>query len=145
MRVVIEDDEERLVRRIEQLDQEAAQGRLRVRHPLAVHALADVEHHTEADRDAAAVEVRDLLPGSVLEELEVGAGEVADQPSAGIAHGDRDRYDVDPGPEAPHAVARRLLRKGGDARRQQQRGQGDGGPCEPAGVAHRPAIIIADA
>ena len=67
---MVEGHQEELVGRIEQLEQELVDRRARIVHPLAEHAVADVEQHAEADRHALARELRDGLPHAVLVDLE---------------------------------------------------------------------------
>ena len=63
------------------------------------HALADVEHDPDAERDAVAREVGHGLPLPVFEHLEVLALEVTDQTPVRVDHRGRHLDDVDAGTE----------------------------------------------
>src|SRR5688572_32284846 len=68
---MIEADERRFVFDREQLVEKMRQRGARVRHPLAAHAVADVERQRQADRHALFRELRDRLRHAVLFDREV--------------------------------------------------------------------------
>jgi len=98
-RRVVEDDDEDLVLGVQQVGHKPVEREPRVVDALPVHALADVEHHPHAERDAVAREVGDRLPLGVFEYLEVFAPEVPDQTSVLVDHRGRHLDEVDTGPE----------------------------------------------
>ena len=96
---MVERRDERLVFAKQQLTHEAVDRVARVDDRLAPHAVAGVEEHTEADRNARIGELRDVLLGAVLEDLKVVLGEPGDQAALRVGHRDRHLDDVDPRPE----------------------------------------------
>ena len=92
---MVEGEDEELVLVIELLEQKPVDGRARVRDAAAEHAVADVEQHAEAHGHALAGELRQVLFFPILEDVEIGAREIGDEMSVGIAHRHRDAGDVD--------------------------------------------------
>ena len=82
---VVERHHEILVFVLQHFEQEALDRRARVLDAGAEHAVARVDEDAEADRDAFARELRDGLRIAVFEELEVLAGQAADEPALGVA------------------------------------------------------------
>ncbi len=118
-RLVVERDEEEFIRRIEQPEQELADRSARVLDALAVHAVADVEQHTQTDRDAIVRELRHLLLDAVLVDVERLARQVGDEVAFGVGDGRRDAGELDTrGERTLGAEGRRLRReacgRGGD-------------------------------
>ena len=104
VRVVIEREHEELVVGVQELEEEPFDGRSRVDHALAEHAVAHVEQDAEADRHALVRELGDRLRLAVLEHLE-GLARKADREAAlRVEDRRRDGDDVDARPE--HTVAR---------------------------------------
>jgi hypothetical protein len=104
--------------------------RARVLDALAEHAIARVEQHAKADRDALVGELRDLLQLAVLAHLEGLAPQTGDEPSLGVTNRHRDAGDFDAGPEQTAVVNDLVLapspgghRRPGDRRDDQQRQQ----------------------
>ncbi len=95
-RPVIERGDERLVLTEQQLTDESIYGAARVNDRLATHAVAGIEEHAEADRDARVSELRDVLRVAVLEDLEVFSGQPRDQTAlrVGDRYGDLDDVDA---------------------------------------------------
>ena len=89
---MVERHQEELVGGIEQIEQKAVDRRAGVLDPLAEHAVADVEEHTEADRHALARELRDRLAHAVFEELEGLPLEAGDE--VPVLVGDRRRDEM---------------------------------------------------
>ncbi|HXI29760.1 MAG TPA: hypothetical protein VNG89_15085 [Vicinamibacterales bacterium] len=106
---MIERQQEELVGRIEQLEQEALDRRVRVVDPPAVHAVADVEQQPEADRHPVARELGDRLPDAVLEDLEGVLRQILHEPA--VLVGDRGDHagDLDPRLEQLRVSDGRLL------------------------------------
>ena len=107
-RLVVEGEDEELVRRIEQLEEKPVDGGTRILDALAIHAVADVEQHAEADRHALARELRHGLAFAVLEDVERVAVEPRDQAAFGITHGGRHADHLDAGFEQPVVADRGL-------------------------------------
>ena len=83
-------DEEQLVVLIEQLEDQAFDRRPRGRKLLRRHAAARIEGDAEADRDAIAAEVRDVLDLPVLVHREVFLPQSRDEAPVVIGHRCRD-------------------------------------------------------
>ena len=79
----------------QQLADEPIERVPRVDDRLPAHAVAGVEQHAEADRDALVGELRDVLRVAVFEDLEVVFREPGDQPAVRVGDGDGDLDDVD--------------------------------------------------
>ena len=81
----------------------------RIVHPLAEHAVADVEQHAEADRHALAGELGDGLADAVLVDLERVAVEAGHRMTVAIGDRRGDAGDFDAGLERAMVGDRRLL------------------------------------
>ena len=94
---MVEDDDEDLVLGVQQVGQKPVEREPRIVDALPVHALADVEHDSHAEWDAAAGEVGHSLPRAVFKHLEVLAPEVPDQTPVLVDHRDRHLDVLDTG------------------------------------------------
>ena len=145
LRVRIEAIEEHLVLGSEQLEQEAIERLARGEHFFTVHAAARIEHDAQADGNALAVEVGDLLQLLVLEETEIFFVQSGHEAAGAVGDGrvDVDQLDAGAKPERLRTLLRlpRLLRhERRECRGHDERDDGDGfdfhGVPQPARLIH---------
>jgi hypothetical protein len=124
VRPMVERHQEELVGGIEQLEQELVDRRARIVHPLAEHAVADVEQHAEPDRHALVGELRHRLQDAVLVDLKRLAPESGDRVSFLVDDRRRDAGDLDAGLKQAAVGDGRLLRdETGRGERRDQEGE----------------------
>src|SRR5204862_3676670 len=94
VRLVVEREDEELVRRIEELEEETVDGAARILNALAVHAVARVEKDAQSDRHARARQLRNSLALAVLEDVERVPVESRGEPTFRISDGRGDADDL---------------------------------------------------
>ena len=92
---MVEREHEELVVGVEELEQELLDGRARVDHALAEHAVALVEQDAKADGHPFVGELRNGLRLAVFENLERFARQAGRQAAFGVEDRGRDRDHVD--------------------------------------------------
>src|SRR5207247_1030410 len=102
--------------------EELVDGGARVNDAPAEHAVAGIEEDAEADRDALARELRQLLPLAVLVDLEGVAREPRDQMALAVGDCGGDADELDARAKWAGVAEERLLRMGDERKRGEDRG-----------------------
>ncbi len=118
---MIEGEHEELIVGVQELEEELLDRGPRVDHAPAEHAVAHVEEHAEADRNALVRELRDRLRLAILEHLEGLARKAMREAALRVEDRGGDGHHVDARPQ--HTVAALNLLGSGRGGRDGQGGQ----------------------